>query len=190
LTTGVLKGGIYRISKDEMTDKFIMVPEPGRECCDFCCLESVHKVFACTNFMIPDMGPAFTHESIGARAACEECARLIDGNRWSELTERALGQFQRLHGYTRDEEPFFRNKFQEIHQLFRDHMIKEVWKMLSRNNKGEIASEMNTTITQEGTVIRTNTMYNNGRPVAQNISVRDTDGKVRTTNVLGGKILP
>jgi hypothetical protein len=62
--------------------------------------------------------------------------------------------------------------------------------MVSRNNKGEIVSEMNTTITQEGTVIRTNTMYNNGRPVAQNISVRDTEGKVRTTNVIGGKILP
>ena len=62
--------------------------------------------------------------------------------------------------------------------------------MVSRNNKGEIVSEMNTTITQEGTVIRTNTMYNNGRPVAQNISVRDNEGKVRTTNVIGGKILP
>jgi hypothetical protein len=62
--------------------------------------------------------------------------------------------------------------------------------MQTRNNKGEIVSEMNTTITQEGTVIRTNTMYNNGRPVAQNISVRDNEGKVRTTNVIGGKILP
>ena len=62
--------------------------------------------------------------------------------------------------------------------------------MLSRNNNGEITGEMNTTITQEGTVIRTNTMYNNGRPVAQNISVRDNEGKVHTTNVTGGKILP
>jgi len=62
--------------------------------------------------------------------------------------------------------------------------------MLSRNNNGEITGEMNTTITQEGTVIRTNTMYNNGRPVAQNISVRDNEGKVHTTNVIGGKILP
>jgi hypothetical protein len=62
--------------------------------------------------------------------------------------------------------------------------------MLNRNNKGEIVSEMNTTVTQEGTVIRTNTMYHNGRPVAQNISVRDTEGKVRTTNLIGGKILP
>ena len=62
--------------------------------------------------------------------------------------------------------------------------------MLNRNNKGEIVSEMNTTITQEGTVIRTHTMFNNGRPVAQNISVRDNEGKVHTTNVIGGKILP
>ena len=61
--------------------------------------------------------------------------------------------------------------------------------MLNRNNKGEIVSEMNTTITQEGTVIRTNTMYNNGRPVAQNISIRDSQGNVRSEDVFG-KILP
>jgi hypothetical protein len=29
-----------------------------------------------------------------------------------------------------------------------------------------------------------------GRPVTQNISVRDNQGKVCTTNVIGGKILP
>ena len=99
---------------------------PSRGCCDFCCMESVHKVFTSTNFVIPDLGPVVAQESIGAWAACSECARLIDGNRWSELTARALAQFQRLHGYTRDEELFFRNKFQEIHQLFKDHMIEEV----------------------------------------------------------------
>ena len=62
--------------------------------------------------------------------------------------------------------------------------------MLIRNNDGEIIGEMNTSITQEGTVIRTNTMYQNGRPVTQNISIRDSQGSVRTTNVIGGKILP
>jgi hypothetical protein len=62
--------------------------------------------------------------------------------------------------------------------------------MLIRNNDGEIAGEMNVSITQDGTVIRTNTMYQNGRPVTQNISIRDTQGGVRTTNVIGGKILP
>ena len=62
--------------------------------------------------------------------------------------------------------------------------------MLIRNNDGEIVGEMNVSITQEGTVIRTNTMHQTGRPVTQNISVRDSQGSVRTTNVIGGKILP
>jgi hypothetical protein len=62
--------------------------------------------------------------------------------------------------------------------------------MLIRNNDGEVVGEMNVSITQEGTVIQTNTMYQNGRPVAQNISSRDSRGGVRTTNVIGGKILP
>jgi hypothetical protein len=62
--------------------------------------------------------------------------------------------------------------------------------MLIHNNDGEIVGEMNVSITQEGTVVRTNTMYQNGRPITQNISIRDTQGGVRTTNVIGGKILP
>jgi hypothetical protein len=62
--------------------------------------------------------------------------------------------------------------------------------MLIRNNKGEVVGEMNMSITEEGDVINTNTLYNDGRPVTQNISIRDSQGKVRTTNVIGGKILP
>jgi hypothetical protein len=62
--------------------------------------------------------------------------------------------------------------------------------MLIRNNDGEIIGEMDVSITQEGTVIRTNTMYQNGRPITQNISIRDSQGSVRTTNIIGAKILP
>jgi hypothetical protein len=62
--------------------------------------------------------------------------------------------------------------------------------MLIHNNDGELVGEMNTAITREGTVIRTNTVYQNGRTVTQNVTVRDTEGNVRTTNVIGGKILP
>ena len=62
--------------------------------------------------------------------------------------------------------------------------------MLIRNNKGEVIGEMNMSITQDGDVINTNTLYNNGSPITQNISIRDNQGKVRTTNVIGGKILP
>jgi len=62
--------------------------------------------------------------------------------------------------------------------------------MLSRNNQGEVIGEINTSFTDKGEKIVTNTIYNNGRPVAQNISIRDNEGKVRTTNIIGGKILP
>ena len=62
--------------------------------------------------------------------------------------------------------------------------------MLIRNNKGEVIGEMNVSITQDGDVINTNTLYKNGSAVTQNISIRDNQGKVRTTNVIGGKILP
>ena len=62
--------------------------------------------------------------------------------------------------------------------------------MLIRNNKGDVVGEMNRSVTQDGTVINTNTLYNDARPVTQNVSIRDSHGNVRTTNVIGGKILP
>ena len=107
-----------------MPEIIAIEPFPGRECCDFCCVESTHKIFACKNFVIPDLGPV-SHESFGAWAACEECARLVDGGKWSELTERALAQFKRIHGYSACEEPFFRERFREIHQLFKQNMVRE-----------------------------------------------------------------
>jgi hypothetical protein len=62
--------------------------------------------------------------------------------------------------------------------------------MIMHNNKGEVVAEINTSVTQDGTTVITNTLYNGERVVSQNISVRDSQGKVKTTNVLGGKILP
>jgi hypothetical protein len=62
--------------------------------------------------------------------------------------------------------------------------------MLIRNNAGEVIGEMNTIFTQEGSVVRTNTTHSSGCPIVQNITVRDTQGDVRTTNVIGGKLLP
>ena len=58
------------------------------------------------------------------------------------------------------------------------------------HNDGEIIGEMNTIYSREGTVIRTNTTHPTGCPVVQNVTVRDTQGNVHTTNVIGGKILP
>lgn len=62
--------------------------------------------------------------------------------------------------------------------------------MVIRNNKGEVVGEMNRSVTQDGTVVNTNARYNDGQPVTQNVSVRDSHGAVRTTNVIGGKIMP
>jgi hypothetical protein len=62
--------------------------------------------------------------------------------------------------------------------------------MLIRNNNGEIIGEINTIFTREGTVIRTNTTQTTGCPIVQNVTVRDPQGNIRTTNVIGGKILP
>ena len=62
--------------------------------------------------------------------------------------------------------------------------------MLIRNNRGEVIGEINNSFTDKGDRITTNTIYDRGNPVIQHIAVRDNEGKVRTTNVIGGKILP
>jgi len=62
--------------------------------------------------------------------------------------------------------------------------------MQIRNNRGEVIGEINSGVTDKGERIITNTIYDRGNPVIQNISVRDNQGNVRTTNVIGGKILP
>jgi hypothetical protein len=62
--------------------------------------------------------------------------------------------------------------------------------MQIRNNWGELIGEINNTFTDKGDRITTNTIYDRGNPIIQNISVRDNQGNVRTTNVIGGKILP
>jgi hypothetical protein len=62
--------------------------------------------------------------------------------------------------------------------------------MQIRNNGGELIGEINSGFTDKGDRITTNTLYDRGNPVIQNITVRDDEGKVHTTNVIGGKILP
>ena len=62
--------------------------------------------------------------------------------------------------------------------------------MQIRNNWGELIGEINSGVTAKGERITTNTIYYNGNPVVQNISVRYDQGKVRTTTVFGSKILP
>jgi hypothetical protein len=64
--------------------------------------------------------------------------------------------------------------------------------MKSYDNSGKLCGEINRSRTADGTSITTNTVYNtyNGRPVSQTISVQQPNGKVSTTNVINGKLLP
>jgi hypothetical protein len=58
------------------------------------------------------------------------------------------------------------------------------------NNHGELIGEINYAVTDTGERITTNTMYHRGRVVTQTITIRDDQGKICTTNVINGKLLP
>jgi hypothetical protein len=58
------------------------------------------------------------------------------------------------------------------------------------NNQGDLTGEINTGLTDNGDRITTNTLYDRGNTVIQNLSVRDNHGDVHTTNIIGRKILP
>ena len=64
--------------------------------------------------------------------------------------------------------------------------------MKTFDNNGKLVAEINRFRTMDGKAITTNTLYNtyNGRPVSQNISVLEPNGKVKVTNVINGKLLP
>jgi hypothetical protein len=58
-------------------------------------------------------------------------------------------------------------------------------KFLRPELEGRGHREINSTTTKEGAAITTNTIYNNGRPITQNISISDSQGRVHTENVFG-----
>jgi hypothetical protein len=64
--------------------------------------------------------------------------------------------------------------------------------MKSYDNNGKLVAEINHFRTADGKSVTTNTMYNgdSGRPVNQNVTVFETDGKVSVTNFINGKLLP
>jgi hypothetical protein len=64
--------------------------------------------------------------------------------------------------------------------------------MKSFDKDGKLVSETSTSYTSDGKVVNVNTVYDSysGRPRFQNISVRDTDGKVTVENIINGKLLP
>jgi hypothetical protein len=62
--------------------------------------------------------------------------------------------------------------------------------LVRTDNNGKVTAELNTSFTPDGKAIVTNTLYYGERIVSQHVSVRNNQGNVTTTDVLGGKILP
>jgi hypothetical protein len=62
--------------------------------------------------------------------------------------------------------------------------------MRSYDNSGKLVSEINHFRTGEGKSITSNTQFYNGRPTNQNVTVCESNGKVKITNVISGKLLP
>jgi hypothetical protein len=58
------------------------------------------------------------------------------------------------------------------------------------DNKGNICNEISHVNTSDGRTITTQTSFLNGQVTAQNVTVRDSQGRVETTHFLGGKIQP
>ena len=64
--------------------------------------------------------------------------------------------------------------------------------MKSYDNSGKVCAEINHFRTSDGKSITTNTQFTGtGRVSSQNVTVCDTNnGKVTSTNSIGGKLLP
>ena len=64
--------------------------------------------------------------------------------------------------------------------------------MKTYDSQNRLVGEINTTFMQDGSVVTSNTIYNatSGQAISQNISVRNSQGKVTTKNTFGGKLLP
>jgi hypothetical protein len=62
--------------------------------------------------------------------------------------------------------------------------------MFVRDHNGKATGELNTSFTPDATMIVTNTLHYGDRVIIQHVSVRDNQGNVTTTHIVGGKILP
>jgi hypothetical protein len=64
--------------------------------------------------------------------------------------------------------------------------------MKTFDNHGKLVSEINHFRTADGNSVTSNTTYNtyNGQPTNQTVSVSQPNGKVTTTNIINGKLLP
>lgn len=114
-----------------------IVPVPGGECCDFCTEGPIFGFYRCANFVVKDRAVFHESKDHGVWASCRWCAELVDAERWSSLSERALRKFLKRHPVPRHDVPILWAQFTEIVRLFSEHQIKDV--SPERDNQHETA---------------------------------------------------
>ena len=62
--------------------------------------------------------------------------------------------------------------------------------MITRDNQGKIVGQIEHVWDANGNSISTNTSFYNEKPVAQQVTIRDSQGHVSSRTVLGGRIFP
>lgn len=88
--------------------------------CDFCSDPHITTDYACKTFEHPDKRLGWG--SLDDWAACAECAALVDAEKWEELADRSMLQYDTLPD---DEKPIIREVVAELHQLFNQNRIRE-----------------------------------------------------------------
>jgi hypothetical protein len=95
--------------------------------CDFCSSPDLFFAYLASDFtaaevVVPKVG-TFVLNSLGAWLACRECTRLIEGQKWEELLERAFSTLHEIHGaelgMTPEDERLIREFLRHLHAQFR-----------------------------------------------------------------------
>lgn len=90
--------------------------------CDFCHDGNGMKSYGCRNFEY-EGNRVVAGKTVNLLAACLDCAQLIDSEAWPELTERVFEEFLERNGVRRKEAWAVRMRIEEIHQMFREHLV-------------------------------------------------------------------
>ena len=83
-----------RMEIDYENKVFKLSPKAGEIVCDFCCSREIKWVHEANDCKFP--GPLYV-KSIGAWAACSTCHSLIQNNQRTDLLDRSVEAYRKLH---------------------------------------------------------------------------------------------
>jgi hypothetical protein len=94
---------------------------PALQECDFCHEGLGISSYGCRNFEYE--GNRVLSGKVNLLMACLPCSQMIEAGAWEELTECAFEAFLQRNGTRRKEALPVRMRIDEIHQMFREHMV-------------------------------------------------------------------